>query len=77
MRALAAPLGDDPALISGESGASAFGCALNILRDPELSVLKEQLKIGENSRLLFISTEGDTDKENYRRIVMEGAYSKA
>ena len=76
MRALAAPLGDDPALISGESGASAFGCALNILRDPELSALKEQLKIGENSRLLFISTEGDTDKENYRRIVMEGAYYK-
>lgn len=76
MRALASPLGNDPAIVSGESGASALGCALNILRDPELNSLKAELKLDENSRLLFISTEGDTDKENYRRIVLEGAYSK-
>ena len=76
MRTLATPFDDDPALISGESGASAFGCVLNILRDPELKTLKEQLQLDENSRLLFISTEGDTDKENYRRIVLEGAYAK-
>ncbi len=76
MRTLALPVGEDPAIISGESGASALGCAVNILRDPELEQLKEQLKLNENSRLLFISTEGDTDKENYRRIVLEGAYSK-
>ena len=74
MRILAAPCrGDDP-VVSGESGAAAFGAAMNLLLDPNLREMKEQLGLDEHSRLLFISTEGDTDKENYRRIVWGGAY---
>ena len=75
MRILAAPTGGDPSVVSGESGASAFGCAANILLREDLAELREQLKLDEHSRLLFISTEGDTDRENYRRIVWGGGWS--
>ena len=53
-----------------------FGAVSEILRNPELKELKEALKLNENSRILFFSTEGDTDKENYRRIVWDGLYAK-
>ena len=74
MRILAAPCRGDAPVVSGESGAAAFGAAMNLLLDPNLREMKEQLGLDEHSRLLFISTEGDTDKENYRRIVWGGAY---
>ena len=36
--------------------------------------LKQALGLDENSRVLFFSTEGDTDRENYRKIVWDGAF---
>lgn len=75
MRILAAPVAEDPRIVSGESGASAFGCVTEIMRNPGLKELKETLKLDETSRVLFFSTEGATDRENYRRIVWDGAYS--
>jgi len=75
MRILANPLGDDPAVVSGESGASGFGCAVDILRQPELAGLKAKLALDENSVILCFSTEGATDVENYRRILWDGAYA--
>ena len=75
MRILAAPAAEDPRIVSGESGASAFGCVTEIMRNPALKELKETLKLDETSRVLFFSTEGATDRENYRRIVWDGAYS--
>jgi diaminopropionate ammonia-lyase len=36
--------------------------------------MREKLKLDENSKVLFFSTEGDTDKENYRDIVWNGKY---
>jgi len=60
-------------IISGESGASTAGLAFTALQD---EALREKLKLNENSRILCISTEGDTDRENYRRIVEENAYPK-
>ena len=74
MRILSSPLPGDERIISGESGASAFGCVMEILSNPALSSLREQLGIDSNSRLLFISTEGATDRENYRAIVWNGKY---
>ena len=35
----------------------------------------KELKIDENSKILCISTEGDTDVEGYRNVVWNGAYS--
>lgn len=74
MRILAAPCRGDSPIVSGESGAAAFGAAANILLDEELADIKEKLELDEHSRLLFISTEGDTDRENYRNVVWRGKY---
>jgi len=74
MRILASPAGEDDRVTAGESGASAFGCAAAALRWGALKGLKDALGLDENSRLLFFNTEGDTDKENYRRIVWDGAW---
>lgn len=76
MRILAAPCGGDEAVTAGESGAAAFGCMTNILMDEALAEWKEALKLDENSKILCISTEGDTDKENYRNVVWGGKYTK-
>ena len=71
MRILGNPLPDDERIISGESGAAPLGLVVEALENAEL---RRKLKLDENSRILCISTEGDTDQENYRRIVWDGAY---
>ena len=75
MRILANPLDSDPAVVSGESGASGFGCAADILRQPELAGLKAELGLDDTSVILCFSTEGATDVENYRKILWDGLYS--
>ena len=76
MRILGNPMGQDLKVVSGESGAAAFGAVTEILRNPELKDFKEQLQLDANSRILFFSTEGDTDRENYRHIVWDGSYPR-
>lgn len=71
MRVLGNPLPGDERIISGESGASTLGLVVEALAD---SKLRQKLKLDESSSILCISTEGDTDRENYRRIVWDGAY---
>ncbi|CAM5223407.1 Diaminopropionate ammonia-lyase OS=Ureibacillus acetophenoni OX=614649 GN=SAMN05877842_10955 PE=4 SV=1 [Ureibacillus acetophenoni] len=75
MRILAAPIKDDLKVVSGESGAVGVGGVSEILRRSEYADLKEQLKIDSDSKILFFSTEGDTDAEHYKKIVWDGAYS--
>jgi diaminopropionate ammonia-lyase len=72
MRILGNPLGSDPRVISGESGAAGLGLAAALLSDPALSEQKEMLGLNERSRILCFSTEGDTDRANYRGIVWKG-----
>ena len=74
MRILGNPAGEDDRVISGESGAAAFGCVAEIMTNPALAHLKEELKLDNTSRVLFFSTEGNTDKENYKKIVWDGLY---
>ena len=69
MRLLGRPLGDDPAVISGESGAVTAGVLAGLCTEPRLASLRQALGLNEQSRVLLISTEGDTDRENYRRIL--------
>lgn len=76
MRVLSSPLHGDKRIVSGESGAAGFGLAYEVITNPKLQEWKEKLKIDENSVILFFSTEGDTDKENYERIVWNGAYQR-
>ncbi len=76
MRVLGSPMGKDERIISGESGAAGFGLFYETMTNPDLKELKEKLKIDENSKILFFSTEGDTDQNNYRKIVWDGAFAK-
>ena len=74
MRMLGNPLPGDARVISGESGASTAGALREIMVNPALAELRERLHFGPDARVLLISTEGDTDRENYRRIVWDGAH---
>lgn len=76
MRVLSSPLGDDVRVISGESGAVGLGL-FTILSEKkeEYKELMEALKIDENSKILCISTEGDTDIEGYKNVVWNGAHN--
>lgn len=69
MRVLARPLGDDPKVIAGESGAAGLGFIYRVCRDEDLGPMREALGLGEDSFLVLVNTEGDTDKESYKRIV--------
>ncbi|WP_291358451.1 diaminopropionate ammonia-lyase [Desulfovibrio sp.] len=68
MRLLARPFGEDPALVSGESGAVGAGLLHWLMRpeeSPETSGNaargREALGLGPGARVLIISTEGATD----------------
>ncbi|MBQ9979910.1 MAG: diaminopropionate ammonia-lyase [Oscillospiraceae bacterium] len=69
MRLLGRPLAGDEKIISGESGAVTAGVIHGIMTEPALAELKATLGLDESSRVLLISTEGDTDRENYRKIL--------
>ena len=74
MRILGNPMEDDPKVISGESGAATLGFVAELMENESLDWLREQLQITADSQILCFSTEGDTDKENYRRIVWDGLH---
>ncbi len=75
MRILSSPLGTDTRVISGESGAVGLGLFSILAEKKEEYVeLMKELKIDENSRILCISTEGDTDVEGYKNVVWNGAH---
>lgn len=71
MRTLGKPLQGDTPIISGESGAATTGFLVELLSTDNYADLKKSLNINENSTILCISTEGDTDKENYKKILSE------
>lgn len=71
-RIYGAPLGDDKRVISGESGSVTMGLVHAVMTRPEYKDLKESLHLNENSEILLVSTEGDTDPDRYREIAWEG-----
>ena len=75
MRMLAAPVKGDLAVTSGESGAVGMGALSVILEDPAYEPLRRALELDGDSQVLLFSTEGDTDPEQYRKIVWEGEYA--
>lgn len=74
MRVLGNPYKSDKKIVSGESGASSFGTILKILTDDRYEDERKKLNINEDSNLIFVSTEGDTDAKNYLDIVWDGKY---
>lgn len=68
MRLLGRPMGGDPAVTSGESGAVGAGALWEIMTDAQV---REALALDGRSRVLLISTEGATDPVNYQRVMEE------
>ena len=75
MRVLAAPTGEDPKIISGESGAAAMGLVSLLLEKEEYRSFRKELGLDDNSVIFMVNTEGDTDPEGYRAIVYDGKYA--
>ena len=72
MRMYGVPLKGDPLVISGESGAVTLGALTFIMGYSGAVALREQLQLDENSRVLLINTEGNTDPNYFRNVVWEG-----
>ncbi len=66
MRAYDSPCGDDQTVVSGESGAVTYGLLLTILQSEKL---RELFRLEEDSVILLINSEGDTDPDGYRKVV--------
>ena len=72
MRILGNPLDGDDRVVSGESGAAGVGAFVELTLGDNNSDLRKAVGLDENSVVLCFSTEGDTDKANYRKVVWEG-----
>jgi len=66
MNRLARPVGTDPAIVAGESGAAGLAGLLTALRDEEA---RAALKLDREARVFAIVTEGATDPERYAELV--------
>ncbi|MER2008183.1 MAG: diaminopropionate ammonia-lyase [Psychrobacillus sp.] len=75
MRVYGNPLGDDPRVISGESGAVTLGLLYYLKKFNQDKEIIDDLGLDEHSSIVLISTEGDTDEQNYRKIVWDGNLS--
>ncbi|MCR4601775.1 MAG: diaminopropionate ammonia-lyase [Clostridia bacterium] len=69
MRVLANPYGDDPKVISGESGASTTGLLVKLMTDPKLAEMRDSIGLNKDSKIMLFSTEGATDKVNYMKVI--------
>ncbi|WP_195277407.1 diaminopropionate ammonia-lyase [Anaerotruncus rubiinfantis] len=72
MRMLGAPCKGDPQVISGESGAVGMGLIATLMESDDYKELREKIGLDKDSRIIMFSTEGDTDPENYRKVVWNG-----
>lgn len=75
MRILGNPLPNDPIVISGESGAVTLAFVAEVMQNPKFSNIRKELNLDRDSRIFCFSTEGDTDRKSYRRIVWDGEYA--
>ncbi len=58
-------------ITAGESGAAGLAGLIALMHAPEVEEARKKLGLGSASRVLVVNTEGDTDPENYNRIVEE------
>jgi diaminopropionate ammonia-lyase len=68
MKRLAHPVGGDPAVVAGESGGVGLAGLIRAIGDRQI---KAHLRLGDQSRVLVINTEGATDPLKYEAIVGE------
>ncbi|ARM92208.1 diaminopropionate ammonia-lyase protein (plasmid) [Rhizobium sp. CIAT894] len=66
MRRLANPEPGDPAVVSGESGGVGLAALIKVSGDQDV---RSKLKLGKDSRILLVNTEGATDPALYQQLV--------
>jgi diaminopropionate ammonia-lyase len=69
MRMLARPLGRDPVIVAGPSGACGIAALARMTSDPGLAPVRDALGLGSPSRVVAVNTEGATDPDAYARHV--------
>jgi diaminopropionate ammonia-lyase len=69
MRRYYYPRGDDPHIVSGESGAAGMGAFLALMKDESLREAQNKLGMGPDSRILIFNTEGATDPVNFVDVI--------
>ncbi|MGN7397358.1 diaminopropionate ammonia-lyase [Peribacillus frigoritolerans] len=72
MRVYGNPLKSDPRVVSGESGAVTLGLLYYLRKKTNDPQICQDILLDSNSRVLLISTEGDTDPSHYQKVVWEG-----
>lgn len=74
MRVLANPIGQDPHIVSGESGAIGLGVLYQLATRSDAKEAMKEFGFDQDSVVFILSTEGNTDPVNYQKIVWDGAY---
>jgi len=69
VRRLARPAGGDAEVAAGASGGAALGGLLAICGDPALADAREQLRLGPQSRVLAVVSEGVTDPAWWNAVI--------
>jgi diaminopropionate ammonia-lyase len=69
MRQYFRPLGNDPRIVSGESGAAGLAALLTLVQGRTCAELRQRLGLSGDSKVLLLNTEGDTDPLAFSRIV--------
>ena len=68
------PLDNDPQIVSGESGSVTMGFLYAVMMYKRYDYIKKALKLNKKSRVLLVSTEGNTDPVRFREVVWSGLY---
>ena len=66
MRRLANPIGNDPAIVAGESGGVGLAGLLKAASDP---AIRNALDLDRDSRVFLVNTEGATDPRKFEELV--------
>ena len=75
MRIYGVPLAGDPFIVSGESGAVTLGALTFMMDFDQYADLRTALDLGPESQILLINSEGNTDPDDFRKVVWEGRHS--
>jgi diaminopropionate ammonia-lyase len=70
MRALAEPLPGDGAIRAGASGSAALGGLMAVCRDESMTAARHGLGLGPSANVLVIVSEGVTDPDLWRSVVI-------
>lgn len=71
------PLGRDPQIVAGESGAAGLGGLMALCLDADLEAARACLPLSGQHTVLVINTEGATDPLNFQRWVGASPYERS